>query len=82
MVATKTKRRAPKKTAKAKKSKTKTAKTKSKKPRKPFGGYLISFAGRSDSIQDVFGKAPMTPGDMNKKIWAFIKLYDLSNKKK
>lgn len=58
-----------------------TAKPKAKpKVRKPFGGYLISFSGRRETLEEVFGKKPITPGEMNKKIWALIKYHTLSNK--
>lgn len=73
---TTTKKTTTKKTA----SKAKKAAPKKKSARKAFGGYLISFDNRRESLQDVFGKKPMTPGDMNKKIWAFIKAKRLSNK--
>lgn len=49
--------------------------------RKPFGGYTISFAGAKDStLGEVFGTAPITPSDMTKKIWAFIKRKGLAKK--
>ena len=41
--------------------------------KKPFGGYTISFKGCDDTLQDVFGSGAVTPSEMTKKIWAYIK---------
>ncbi|VVB67039.1 Uncharacterised protein [Candidatus Norongarragalina meridionalis] len=41
--------------------------------RKPFGGYTISFKGCDDTLQEVFGSSPITPSEMTKKIWAYVK---------
>jgi len=41
--------------------------------KKPFGGYTISFRGCKDSLEDVFGSGAVTPSEMTKKIWAYIK---------
>lgn len=54
------------------------AKSKTKKP--AFGGYAINFAGRKETIEQVFGKKPIAPSEMTKKIWAFVKSKDLSNR--
>jgi hypothetical protein len=52
-----------------------------KKPaKKAFGGYTISFAGRSETLEDVFGKSPIGPSEMTKKIWAFVKAKKLAGK--
>ena len=58
-------------------SKTK-AKSKTKKP--AFGGYAISFAGRKETVEQVFGNKPIAPTEMTKKIWAFVKSKSLSNR--
>lgn len=50
-----------------------------KKP--AFGGYAISFAGRRDTIEDIMGSKPIAPSEMTKKIWAYVKKHNLSNKK-
>ena len=68
-----------------KKTKTKskaksTKKTTRKSQRKPFGGYTINFSGRQDTLEQVFGNAPVTPSQMTKKIWIFIKSRRLANK--
>jgi len=70
-------------TKKRKKSKAKTKsrkKAKGKSKGKPFGGYAIQFSGRQDTLEQVFGKKPVTPSEMTKKIWTFIKSKHLANK--
>lgn len=59
-------------------SKTTKSKTTSKGKRKPFGGYAINFAGRTETVEQVFGKKPIPPSEMTKKIWAFVKSKKLS----
>jgi len=74
---------AKKKTTTKKKSSTissKKAKTPTKAKKAAFGGYAISFAGRKETVEQVFGKKPIAPSEMTKKIWAFVKSNDLSNK--
>ncbi|CAI9831869.1 MAG: hypothetical protein MPI95_03635 [Nitrosopumilus sp.] len=74
--------RSARKPAKARKA----AKPKARKPAKPkakkaaFGGYAISFAGRKETVEQVFGSKPIPPSQMTKKIWAFVKAKGLSNK--
>ena len=49
--------------------------------RKPFGGYTISFASVKDStLGEVFGTSPITPSEMTKKVWAFVKRKGLAKK--
>lgn len=62
------------------KSKTAKPKTKSKTSKQPFGGYAIQFNGRKETVEQVFGKTPITPSEMTKKIWAFVKAKQLSNR--
>ncbi len=51
-------------------------------PGKPaFGGYSINFAGQTATLEHVFGNKPIAPSEMTKKIWAFVKAHNLSNKK-
>ena len=56
----------------------KKAAPKSKKP--AFGGYAINFAGRNETVEQVFGKKPIAPSEMTKKIWAFVKSQSLANR--
>ena len=69
------KKAAPKKKTAPKK---KVTKSKSRKP--AFGGYAISFAGRKETVEQVFGNKPIAPSEMTKKIWAFVKSKSLSNR--
>ena len=64
------------KTVKRKAVKRKAVKRTRKKP--AFGGYAISFAGCDDTLEQVFGKKPIPPSEMTKKIWVFIKANHLS----
>lgn len=48
--------------------------------KKAFGGYTISFKGRKETLEQVFGKAPIAPSQMTKKIWAFVKSKKLAGK--
>ena len=50
-----------------------------KKP--AFGGYSINFGEVEDTtLGEVFGTDDMPPSEMTKKIWAFVKENELSNK--
>ncbi len=55
-----------------------TSKSKAKKP--AFGGYAINFAGRQETVEQVFGKKPIAPSEMTKRIWIFVKANSLSNR--
>lgn len=48
--------------------------------KKAFGGYTISFKGRKETVEQVFGSAPLAPSEMTKKIWAFVKSKKLAGK--
>ena len=67
-----------KKTTTKSKATKKKAAPKSKKP--AFGGYAINFAGRNETVEQVFGKKPIAPSEMTKKIWAFVKSQSLANR--
>ncbi|MFH1750504.1 MAG: hypothetical protein ABH863_02400 [Candidatus Micrarchaeota archaeon] len=41
--------------------------------RKAFGGMKISFKGVDNSLENVFGSAAVSPSEMTKKLWAFVK---------
>jgi len=74
-------KRKTKRRSKSSKSKSKSrSKSKSKGKKKPFGGYAISFSGREETMEEVFGKAKVTPSEMTKKIWKFIKAKRLASK--
>ena len=38
-----------------------------------FGGYSINFKGCTDTMETVFGSKPVSPSDMTKKLWAYVK---------
>jgi len=50
------------------------------KKRVPFGGYAISFKGATDTLEDVMGAKPISPSEMTKKIWAYVKRKRLGKK--
>ena len=68
-----------KSTSKKSKAKAKSP-SKSKSNKAAFGGYAISFAGRQETVEQVFGNKPIAPSEMTKKIWAFVKAKSLSNR--
>jgi len=76
----KAKRKTTKKKATAKRKTTKKKVTKSKTKKLPFGGYAINFAGRTETVEQVFGNKPIAPSEMTKKIWNFVKSNNLANR--
>ena len=71
---------AVKKKATAKRKTTKKKVTKSKTKKLPFGGYAINFAGRKETVEQVFGNKPIAPSEMTKRIWKYIKSKKLGNR--
>ncbi len=69
-----------KKTTTKRKAAPKKKATASKAKKPAFGGYAISFAGRSETVEQVFGKKAIAPSEMTKKIWIFVKANSLSNR--
>lgn len=51
-----------------------------KEKKKPFGGYSISFAGQTTTLEEVFGKNPITPSEMTKKLWGYVKSKKLASR--
>ncbi len=43
-----------------------------------FGGYTINFKGCTATMEAVFGNKPVSPSDMTKKLWAFVKRHRLA----
>mgnify|MGYP001557963109 CR=1 FL=1 len=41
--------------------------------RQPFGGMQISFKGRRETMEDVFGPRDLGPAEMTALLWRFIK---------
>ncbi len=69
-----------KKKATTKRKTTKKKATKSRTKKLPFGGYAINFAGRTETVEQVFGNKPIAPSEMTKRIWKFVKSKSLSNR--
>ena len=63
-----------------KKAKKKTTTKKRTTKKAAFGGYKVCFKGHNDSIESIFGKTPIAPSLMTKKLWAYVKKNSLSNK--
>ena len=64
-----------------KKTKRKAATRKTTKRKgKAFGGYTINFRGQTTTLEQVFGKTPIAPSMMTKKIWAHVKRRRLGGK--
>ncbi len=74
------KRKTTKKKATAKRKTTKKKATKSKTKKLLFGGYAINFAGRKETVEQVFGNKPIAPSEMTKRIWKFVKSKSLANR--
>ncbi len=74
----KRKSKSRRKTRKSKSRKSKSQKSKGKK--KPFGGYALSFSGRTETVEEIFGRGEVTPSEMTKKLWKFIKAKKLANR--
>jgi len=54
--------------------------TKRAASKKAFGGYAISFRGRTDSLESLFGTTPIGPAEMTKKLWSYVKRKGLGSK--
>ncbi|MEK0376782.1 MAG: hypothetical protein QQN51_06680 [Nitrosopumilus sp.] len=74
------KKKATIKKATTKRKTTKKKATKSKTKKLPFGGYAINFAGRKETVEQVFGDKPIAPSEMTKRIWKYIKSKNLGNR--
>lgn len=48
--------------------------------KKAFGGYSISFKGRKETFEQVFGSGKLAPSEMTKKLWQFVKGKKLAGK--
>lgn len=64
-----------KKTAKKKKGT-----TKKKGGKKAFGGYTVNFKGCGETLEKIFGTAPIPPSQMTKKLWAYVKRNHLNKR--
>jgi hypothetical protein len=57
------------------------ARAKAKTKRPAFGGYSVDFKGTTDSMESVFGSTPISPAEMTKKLWTYVKRKKLSGKR-
>jgi len=48
--------------------------------RVPFGGYQVCFKGCADTLESLFGSAPMPPSAMTKRLWEYVKRHRLTTK--
>ena len=46
----------------------------------PFGGYQITFAGCRDTLEEVMGQGDLSPAEMTKRLWAYVKRRGLASK--
>lgn len=77
-----TKKKVVKKKAVKKKSVRKNVvKKKTTGKKKAFGGYSIDFNGRTETMEEVFGKKPIAPSAMTKIIWQYVKKKKLGGKR-
>jgi hypothetical protein len=45
--------------------------------KKPFGGYNVRFENCPETMEQVFGKKGITPSEMTKILWRYIKKHNL-----
>jgi len=45
-----------------------------------FGGYAVSFKGCTDTLESLFGSAPIPPSGMTKRLWDYVKRHRLATK--
>ena len=48
--------------------------------KKPFGGYAINFKGCSETLEQVFGRKEISPSQMTKALWTYVKKNKLGTK--
>lgn len=53
-----------------------------KKRTQQFGGIVIDFSNQQKTLEELFGKEPIQPSKMTKKIWKYIKDQKLMKHKK
>lgn len=55
---------------------------KKKATKKPaFGGFVLNFTNANATLEEVFGKKSISPAQMTKGIWKYIKKNKLARKK-
>jgi chromatin remodeling complex protein RSC6 len=58
----------------------KKEKKKTMTKKKAFGGYEVSFKGRKETMEQVFGTKRIPPSAMTKKLWQYVKTKNLGGK--
>ncbi|HLG22034.1 MAG TPA: hypothetical protein VI382_04405 [Candidatus Manganitrophaceae bacterium] len=48
--------------------------------KKPFGGYGVNFKGCGDTLEGLFGKKQISPSEMTKILWGYVKKKKLGGK--
>ena len=48
--------------------------------RVPFGGYAVNFKGCTDTLESLFGSAPIPSSGMTKRLWEYVKRHRLATK--
>ena len=48
--------------------------------KKAFGGYAVDFKGRKETMEDIFGPKDISPMQMTKALWAYVKQHKLGKK--
>lgn len=51
-----------------------------RKTRNAFGGYSVSFAGRQETLEQIFGADDITPAEMTKRLWDYVKKHKLAGR--
>ena len=51
------------------------------KKKHKFGEIYIHFINRQTTLEELFGNKPITPTDMTKKIWKYVKKQKLMKRK-
>ena len=51
---------------------------KAAKKKGPFGGYAVCFKGCTDTLESLFGRDPMPPSRMTKRLWEYVKRHRLA----
>jgi len=46
----------------------------------PFGGMKIDFKNRKETLESIFGEEDISPSEVFKKLWAFVKSRELIKK--
>jgi len=48
--------------------------------KKKFGGYQVTFKGQKATVEEVMGTKDISPAQMTKKLWDFVKANGLGGK--